>query len=62
LIIERDVCGNYSWKWELPILLLNFEQICHKVSEEPNFAGHATLFSTMERALGQVHSLGGRVL
>jgi hypothetical protein len=31
-------------------------------SEEPNFAGHATLFSTMGKPLGQVHSLGGRVL
>jgi hypothetical protein len=31
-----------------------------KGSEEPNFAGHATLFSTMEKALGHVHSLGGK--
>jgi hypothetical protein len=28
-------------------------------SEEPNFTGPATLFSTIEKALGQVHSLGG---
>jgi hypothetical protein len=33
-----------------------------EASEEPNFAEHATLFSTMEKVLDQVHSLGGRVL
>jgi hypothetical protein len=30
-----------------------------EASEELNFTGHATLFSTMEKALDQVYSLGG---